>query len=239
MSRTILLPPYLITNPLWVEFVESIDELFQDNIDQKSLILGSLRNMWLQTEATDAASSEHEFYRMIDFSEWGQMEKPILVKQANMLGMYLTDTAVVDQDAYQRITRYIGQYWFGKGKAAAVDFMNYCLKTDIKVLNTWTTDYVAFYTEGDPAIGTPVWQGGPWYPTTHVTLEASANSLVTASPATLIEFFYEISNYNLVVQGLNVVIPDIYVIPEGQMNSDAEIVALTMFMDNQISIPTA
>jgi len=239
MSRTILLPPYLLTNPLWVEFVESIDELFHDNIDQKNLILGSLRNMWIQTESTHNASDDHTTYRMIDFSEWGQMEKSILVKQANLLGMYLTDTAVIDQDAYQRITRYIGQYWFGKGKAAAVDFMNYCLKTDIKVLNTWTTDYKSFYVQDDPAIGIPVWQGGPWYPTTHVTIEASANSLVTASPETLIEFFYEIANYNLVVQGLNVVIPDAYVVPEGQENSDAEILAITMFIDNQILIPTA
>ncbi len=239
MDRTILLPPYLLTNPLWVEFVQSIDELFKDNIDQKSWILGSLRNMWIQTESTKQASEDHNTYKMIDFSEWGQMEKSILVKQANMLGMYLTDTTVIDQDAYQRITRYIGQYWFGKGKASAVDFMNYCLKTDIKVLNTWTEDYITFYTEGDPLIGTPVWLGGTWFPTTHVTLEASANSLVTASPSTLVEFFYEICNYNLVVQGLNVVIPDLYVIPQGQTNSDAEIIALTMFMDNQILIPTA
>jgi len=199
--RSILLPPYLqINNDYYTEFVNAIDVVFEAAIDIPTETLGNLRNMWV----TNPLLEQQQIYdsQMIDFGAWSQPERDLLVKQVNALGMKLMNAGIVTNDSYQVISRWVGMYWFGKGTEAFISFINYCLSSSLVVTTLWTQDYVNFTPAGDPTIGTPIWEGGPWYPTTHVEIVAQGG-LQGLDLATLISFFYEIANYNLVLYAVD------------------------------------
>jgi hypothetical protein len=83
-----------------------------------------------------------------------------------------------------------------------MEFINFCLATDFQITVLWTKDYVHFFPEGSSAIGTPIWKGGNWYPTTHVMIIAKGG-LEGVDFTTLVNFFYEIANYNLVLWSID------------------------------------
>ncbi len=198
VPRSTLLPPYLLINDYFVEYTNAIDAVFGPDVDDKIAVIASLRNMWVQNPTTEESVIDHT---IITKDEWSAPERSIVVKQVNMLGMKVQNAGVISDDAYQTISRFVGMYWFGKGTGAFVDFINYCLSSDLRVKNMWTEDYIDFYAEGDGTIGTPIWEGGTWYPTTHVTIEANGG-LQDLDIFTLQSFFYEIANYNLVLQAI-------------------------------------
>ena len=197
IPRSILLPPYFATNPYFTQLMEAVDEVFGPEVDDKINILANIRNMW----ATNVEVEQHAYEEtIIPFEDWPQPERAILSKQTNLLGMNFKNAEVLTNDAYQQITRNVGKYWFEKGTGAFIEFINYCLKSDLTVVTLWSeisnNEYGEFVTE-DQA-GTPVWEGGTWSPTTHVQIKATGG-LGNLSLETLNAFFYEIANYNLVL----------------------------------------
>jgi len=234
LPRSILLPPYLSSNDYFVAYADAIDTVFDQNVDRKTEIVGGLRNMWptnvaLETNYID--SSE-----MIPFEAWPQPEREILVRQVNMLGLKLTSAGLISNDSYQTISRWLGMYWFEKGTQSFIDFINYCLSTSLQVTKLWTEDYVNFVAEGDAEIGTPIWEGGTWYPTTHVDIVAQNGDLGSIDPATLTSFFYEIANYNLVLHAIEFSfnLPIVDELIPGYTN--ATVVALGLWTHNSIVI---
>lgn len=231
--RSILLPPYLATNPYFVDYMNAIDSVFEPLVDQKTEILGDLRNMWVtnpQLEANQIENSE-----LIPFEAWSQPERQLLVQQVNALGMNLQSANVLSDDAYQAISRWVGMYWFGKGTQSFIDFINYSLSSQLTVTKLWTQDYVNFVPEGDPTIGTPIWNGGPWFPTTHVAIIASGG-LQSLDVNTLITFFYEIANYNLVLYSVELSY-DMWITDDPTLTrTDAEIVAIGLWANSEIVI---
>ncbi len=200
IPRSTLLPPYLVLlNPYFVDYTDSMDAVLGPEVDDKINALANIRNMWVQNPDTETSVRSQQ---IIDKLSWSTPERSIVVQQANMLGMKLEHAGVVSDDAYQTIARYVGIYWFGKGTQDFIQFINFCLTTFFEVINLWTEDYVVFLEEGDTDIGTPVWEGGTWYPTTHVILRAPGG-LMGFDIFTLQSFFYEIANYNLVLQSID------------------------------------
>lgn len=232
LPRSILLPPYLLMNPYFVEYTDSMDDVFGPLVDQKLDVLSSLRNMWVTNPTMEQSISNNEIQA---FSAWSQPEREILVKQVNMLGMKLASASVLTNDNYHAIARFVGQYWFEKGTQKFIEFINFCLQADLKVTLLWTEDYETFVPEGDPSIGTPIWEGGTWYPTTHVSIIASGG-LNQLTPQTLINFFYEIANYNLVLSAVDSSY-DMYVVDELTANPpSASIVGIALYADNEIAM---
>lgn len=199
IPRSVLLPPYLSQNPYYVDYAQSLDDVLGPAVDEKTEILANLRNMWVTDPTLEQKILTNQ---MLDFSDWPQFERPIAVKQVNALGMKLQSAGLITDDQYQTISRWIGQYWFGKGTQSFIDFINYCLSVQLTVQRLWTQDYVSFVPDGDPSIGTAIWNGGTWYPTSHVSISA-AGGLRQIDPASLALFFYEIANYNLVLQSID------------------------------------
>jgi hypothetical protein len=231
--RSILLPPYLAANPYFTEYMDAIDEVFEPLVDQKTEILGDLRNMWVTNpslEGNEIANSE-----MIDFSRWSQPERALLAKQVNALGMNFQNAGVISDDSYQAISRWVGQYWFAKGTQSFIDFINYSLSSELKVTPLWTQDYSTFVPEGDPSIGTPIWEGGPWYPTSHVSIIASGG-LQSLDIKTLVAFFYEIANYNLVLYSVELAYNMWITDDVTQTRTDAEIVAIGLWAVSAINM---
>ena len=236
LPRSILLPPYLAINPYFVEFTDAIDQIFDAPIDAKIQALANLRNVWATSKTTEATIASG---KMISIEEWGGPDRSTVINQVNMLGMRLTNADLLDDNSYRTISRFLGQYWFEKGKGAMIDFLNFCTNTQFALINLWTQDYKTFLPEGDSGIGTTIYDGGTWYPTTHVRLQvigsASASDLQTIGT-----FFYEIANYNLVldaiVQGYEMdIVSSTYTIPIAP-RANAQVVGLGLISNCHYTI---
>lgn len=238
VPRSILLPPYLATNPYFTELMEAVDEVFGPWVDDKINILSNIRNMWQTNPAVEELVQSQE---LIPFEKWPQPERAILSKQTNLLGMNFQNAGVLTNDAYQQITRNVGRYWFEKGTQAFIEFINYCLKADLTVNTLWAeideqSDEYGLMVPIESA-GTPVWEGGTWSPTTHVQIRANGG-LRDLDLVTLNAFFYEIANYNLVLYSIDASY-DMWVVDELDNEAlTAKIVAVGLFGVNAIVMST-
>lgn len=238
--RRVLLPPYLVNNQYFTEFADAIDYVFQSNIDSKIRAIKNLRNMWVSNPAAEQKILDAE---MLDLSDWSQPEREILVKQVNMLGMKLKSAGVLTNDNYQIVSRFLGQYWFGKGTQAFIEFINFCLNTNLLIHRMWAEDQGDYQyhnltvenSDGTPP-GTPIWEdGGTWFPTTHIQIEADGG-FSNASLSTLTEFLYEIANYNLVLQSVNSTF-NLYITDNlGDGHTTANIVAIGIYYDPTVVV---
>lgn len=201
LPRSILLAPYLVTNPYFLDYADSIDRVFDYQVEAKIEALVNLRNMWVTTKAVEAKVAAGE---MIDFIDWGGPERAVIVSQVNLLGMKLANAGVVSESGYRAIAKFLGSYWFGKGKNASIDFLNYCLGSGLTITPLVTSDYVHFYAPTDSTVGSYIYDSppGPWFPTTHVQIGMAADYAI--DPVTLGNFFYEICNYNLVLYAVSI-----------------------------------
>ena len=199
LPRSILLPPYLAINPYFVEFTDSIDQIFDSPVEAKIQALRDLRNVWATSKTTEQKIAASQ---MVPIESWGGPDRSTVIRQVNLLGLRLADAGLLGEVSYRTVARFLGQYWFEKGKGAMIDFLNFCTGTQFTLVNLWTQDYKVFLEEGSPGIGTSIYVGGNWYPTTHVQLQIDG----TATPADLTvitAFFYEVANYNLVLDSIN------------------------------------
>ncbi len=206
MPRKSLLPPYLDDIQAWIDFAESIDEVWKDKIDDPKKYLARLRDAWI---IPPSVLAKIESSQVLDLNDYSLAEKEILIKQANMLGFDFRESDLLSEEDYQRIVRNLSLYWYGKGTEQFMDFMGFVLNSVITIQNLWTTptttpeglQYGAFLPEGDAGIGTPIWNGGTWFPTTHVNVEFDPFRF-SASLSKLRALFYAIANYNLVIEAL-------------------------------------
>lgn len=221
----------MVTNPYFVEYTNAMDAVYGPTVDEQLHTLTNIRNMWTQSPETETYVDAGE---IIPRDIWPKFDRDLVVKQVNMLGLKLQTAGIVTDDAYQTISRFVGIYWFEKGTQAFIEFINYCLSSDLNVYNMWTEDYDTFYNEGEPEIGTPIWEGGTWYPTTHVTIVAKGG-LKGLDILTLQQFFYEIANYNLVLRAIDANF-DMWIVPDVPDATHANIVAMAIVEDRQIAI---
>ncbi|MGE8454424.1 MAG: hypothetical protein ACN6OP_28205 [Pseudomonadales bacterium] len=251
VPRSILLPPYLTVadQQYFEEFMNAVDHVWSTMVDSRIDVLTHIRNMWVTNPTVEQKIINEE---PIDFSDWSRPEREILVKQVNLLGMKLKSAGLLTNDNYLTISRFLGFYWFGKGTQAFIEFINFALVADLEVHNLWSTvgsdpvsttpngDYNNFTRENDDGTppGTPIWEGGPWFPTTHVEITANGG-LQGIDAETLAEFFYEIANYNLVLASIesSYDIPIVDTIAEG--DTTATVVAIGIYFDPNVVISTA
>lgn len=141
LPRSLLLPPYLETNPYFVEFCDAVDEVFDSPVEAATFALQNIRDVWATNQTTEQKITEGQ---MIDFSEWGGVDHATNVQQTNNLGLRISTAEAIDDQGYRALSKYVGSYWFDKGKRSAIDFLNFCLGTNITIVPLWTQDYVTF-----------------------------------------------------------------------------------------------
>jgi len=144
------------------------------------------------------------------------VEKPHsveLARKLNQLGFVYNDidflslpTEYDNSDAIQILSDTLGGYYIHtKGTKNFADFFGYCFKAIFRVEQLWSyengnDEYPVLLPAGNAGIGTPVWNGGTWYPTSHVNLYYDlakfGNSL---NEQAVKDFFVYISPINLVV----------------------------------------
>lgn len=152
LPRSVLLPPYLANNSYFSDYTNAIDEVFDASVDSKLFALKNIRNMWTTSQGAEATIKSGQ---MLDFSQWGGPDRSTVVQQVNLLGMQLTTANLVDEVSYRRLSKFLGSYWFDKGKNSTVDFLNFCLGTNIKITPLWTKDYKTFVPFPDGSSGYP------------------------------------------------------------------------------------
>jgi hypothetical protein len=207
MSRQSLLPPYLQDAPAWGELMESLDTVFKDRVDDPTRWLSRLRDTWILTPEAEAKIQQG---LLLDNVDWEEYEKEILIRQANMLGFDFKEADILTSDDYQRITRNLSVFWYGKGTPSFIQFLSFVFNSIVTIKNLWSTAgatpdaYGPFIAEGEPGIGTPVWDGGTWFPTTHVQVGFDIVKFPEASVTRLLSLFYALANYNLVIESVQI-----------------------------------
>lgn len=207
MPRKKLLPPYLDDVQAWLDLADAVDSVWKDRIDDPKKFLARLRDTWIIPADVQAKIDSNE---ILDLADFALPEREILIKQANMIGFDFRQSDLLSDDIYQRITRNLSLYWYGKGTDRFVAFMGFVLNSVMTVQTLWSTEvinaegpqYGTFLPAGDPGIGTPIWSGGTWFPTTHVWVTFDPLKFPSATVSKLLALFYAIANYNLVVDAL-------------------------------------
>lgn len=232
VPRRALLPPYL-ADPYFQQYAGIIDHVYSTEVDQKIATIRELRSGWHSNPDVEALALNGS---MIDATAWDTLERSLVTQQDNSLGMYLSSAGSITTDSLTTISRFLGYYWWERGTYGFLEFINFCLGTGITMVNLWAeydpanpndTDYLNFTPEnadGTPP-GTPIWDGGTWFPTTHVILTAKGGLPIESTD--LVTFFYEIANYNLVVNAIDFNYDIPVVAFEGDVNT--EIVALGIY----------
>lgn len=205
VDRKKLLPPYLEDFEVWQQLIESIDEVAKPAIDDPTAWLSQLRYLYIEASTAAEKITSNEMLSLADFEV---PEKEILIKQANQMGFEFKDSDLITTEDYQRIVRNLALFWYSKGRPDFVDFLGFVLNTVIKIKTMWSNNaasydsYGTMLPEGDSGIGSPIDQGGDWYPTTHVQLTFDPFSFQTPSFQKIINLFYAIANFNLVIHSL-------------------------------------
>lgn len=153
MPRKNLLPSYL-SSQAWVDLCDAIDHVFGTEIDKPIDNLGRLREAWLFNSETDSRSISGQ---LISPDTMDEFERTVLVRQLNTLGFSIRNPDGLTTAQLTRLVRQISVYWYSKGTQDLASFLSYTLDTDIHMTRMWTQDYVTFYPEGDPHIGTPIY----------------------------------------------------------------------------------
>jgi hypothetical protein len=204
--RSLLLPPYLASNPAWQQLIEAIDLVFQDELDLPTHLLSRMRDNWI---LADTAAEKIDAHVILDSdTNFFSVERETLIRQANMLGFLFKEADLLTDADYRRIVRNLGDYWFAKGTPKFIDFLSFCLNSAIRVVKLFSTPGATYETygpmkeEGDAAIGTLNWQGGQWFETSHVDLIADPEQFSTSDVPKLIALFNALANYDLVLDSI-------------------------------------
>lgn len=197
MARKDILPTYL-SNEVWRDLCDAIDAVFGPAIDTPTNNLGKLRRPWL---LKDSAQEKIENGELLTPADLDVFETEYLVKQVNMSGLIMANQDKFGNDVKARFFRHLPRFWYSKGTISVADFLGYVLNTTITMTRLWTNDYVTFLPEGDPGIGTPIYSGGTWYPTTHTQVELDASVISgEVSLEVFARLFESLCNYPLVPQ---------------------------------------
>lgn len=195
--RDRLLAAHVAQFPAWEQLSTSLNTVWsQLGIDEA---IEQLK--WLRSPINTQDVVIGEGGTLLALKDVPQQDRTSLVLTADMLGFRYYETTLLETKDYLKLCRHLAEYYVNeKGTPEWTAFLGWALDAHFVVYQTWTRDYVTFYNEGDSAIGTPLSEGGEWYPTTHVILEYDQNRFSGVEPSQLVEFFNYFANVNLVLR---------------------------------------
>lgn len=199
MKFSDLLPVYLANEPRWVDLCDAIQNTFASQVDPGKTTLKNIRNIYV---LSDTVREKIAASQCISPDDYLMPDSDLSIKQANLLGLRLSNPDGILPELLPNLNRNIGTFWFSKGLKDFADFVAYVFNTPVTISNMWTENYIYFIPEGNPAIGTPIWEGGTWYPTTHVSINYTENGSHPLPIQAVVNIWLDISNYNLVLHGI-------------------------------------
>lgn len=199
MDRSLLLPKYLLDNSVWTDMSKAIDKVFKGKVDDPARYIQWIRDYFIQDEAMKQGVETST--RLLSLDSFNDYDRVLLIRLANLVGFSFRNSSDIADTDYLRILRNLPNYWYSPGNASFIDFFSLMLNSPFEIVNMWTEDYKTFVPEGSAQIGTKIYNGGTWYPTTHVEISYDAIKF-PVSFNKVIEFFYYIDPYNLVLKAV-------------------------------------
>lgn len=190
MPRSILLPDSLNTDT-WRTLLDAVDYTWKDSIDSKILDLYRINEVLRFNSTADQELTSE--------SSLDTMDRETAIKKLNSLGLRLRSTDGLSTLALTRLCANISTYWFGKGSKQFIPFLSYVLGVRLKVVQLYTNNYVNFLEVGDPGIGSTIYSGGTWYPTSHVNVYVDPSTMIQTDLQSLTDIFFSVVPYTLVV----------------------------------------
>lgn len=204
--RDKLLPPNYVDIPAWKDLADAIDVVFAEKVDGPVKLLYQLRDSFPYRFVEWGTETP---YGLFDVTDLYPFPKEEYILFNNFLGFASSNSLFFRED-FQTLYSNIGMFYMeGKGTEAFMNFYSYCIGALFSVDMLWTEDYVYFYQESDPLVGTPVYDGGTWYPTSHVEITYDFVKFGVFSSEDMLDFFYYVAPINLVLRRVNFV-SDIY-----------------------------
>lgn len=237
-----LLPGYLKTQR-WLDLADAIDAVFGNEFGMQEKMLKYLRYQYIENENVTQRIAEE---RPVNFMLWDLPDRKTAAEQVELQGFRLYDSGYLNDLRFVSLSRNISDFWYSKGKADLVDFISFTMNSKVELFNLWTQDYIDFVAEDDLPTGyIPIYEGGTWYPTTHVRLRVDSSTFTQGTQDVLLlaRLFLDLANYTLVLHALEEYMK-MWVAPVGAtLNADdtviSPIVAVAMTRNDKFILTTA
>jgi hypothetical protein len=238
LPRSILLPEFFKSYPHWMEFADAIDEAME-GFDLSCTSLARVREV---IHLSDEAKISILNGSVVEESALDHFDRETMCRTLTLLGCPIRDFTIFTDDQLFRILQHLPTYWYSKGGPEVGEFLSFVLGVDISLTQMWTEDYVHFLPDQDPSVGRKIYEGGTWYPTSHVQLGVNPFLSRGLTPAQIRSFLDDLLNYNLVVSHLEsrsmhaVVQLSDPVVPTSEFSGSRSL-ALSSFTVNTLVIP--
>jgi hypothetical protein len=198
-SRSELLTSYLSDNQVWHDLVGAYQDVFGNDFDRNVQELAKLRD-FLQLEKGTVVGT-----KLLDYDNLTLPDAGVLVRTCGMLGFGYPnyDSSLFSDEDYLRILQSLSQYYQQQGTQSFFQFLSFVLNAYYAIEPLWTQDYVNFSNRPQ---GPTVWEGGSWYPTSHVQIILDDNQ-PQASLGRMRLLFDYIAPINLVLWSIALRVP--------------------------------
>ena len=192
---TTLLPPYLIDNPFYKDYMSATSELWKTAILPYIQALAELR-------------------QSITYTNKEKQELWTLVKNANLIG-YNFLSQYMTQDNYIKLVEFLSKFYETQGNKDLCDFIGFIRGASLQLEQLWTAygtgDYSIFVekalTNGNTIINYPGQStNGTYYPTSHFRLTYYLDQTGLLDQNILKELFYNLAPIHFVLESVVAVI---------------------------------
>lgn len=167
-----LLPESFLENKIWQDLLLAIAKTFDELLMQPARSLAYIRLPETQSRVFKALHSGLMAYDVPD--------------------------EIMTEELYDATNTHLGYYGDAQGRDNFVKFIGWTLDVDLRLSRLWTKDYKKFTLSYGS--GKPIWEGGEWYPTTHVGLSYNMESREGLTEDNLRERFYKNAPIELVLK---------------------------------------
>ncbi len=209
------LPLPLANNPTWTDFVNAMEQELSpylvDNV-QKLLGVRDVNNFAPQNLASKVGNS---MLSGADASYNGELwnNTQWRVQLATMLGFTFYSVFNLPTQTFDQFVKLGVGFYTEQGTQSWVDFLGFATDSVITVTPLWAQvdptykTYINFQPAGSPQIGTPVWEGGSWYPTSHVDVTVISNFSSAIELDELLNLLRFVAPINICIR--NIIVEDL------------------------------
>lgn len=172
-----LATPPLVDNPVFYELLTSVNDKFNQHVTELRLQFQEIRDLT-------------------------KLDRKLLFKYAYLLGSnFIPNELTTDQ--LERFVNLVTSYYKHKGTKYFIDFLSFIMDKKFQIKQLWSKDYINFDYLTPNNI--TVYNGGEWYPTSHVELIYSLDDFenTTINQAEVTSLFYSLAPVNLVLHFFN------------------------------------
>ena len=173
--------------------------------------VAQLKRIHIDNEPFDEITLQLNAGMVVTQTRRALQDRDILIKSASFSGFTYYSDFLKDED-FDRMVDYVNAYWPISGEPEFINFIGFVKNLALSMNKLWTEDKGDNATSDDPIISAydslevyqegitnPVWNGGVWYPTSHVEINYDA-LLSDTIDDDLILMFYALAPIHLVLE---------------------------------------